>query len=372
MKKILSLLITVSCISGLLAQQPDSVRVADTNSESGLKTVVDYLLKNKELLEIRLDTRFDYQAKFNEHETQESGFRGQTLKIWFTGEIAPGVRYRVRHRLNKPQNPLERDNLSGATDLAYIELDAGKNWTFRIGKQVVQFGTFEFDYLPSDVYLTTTCYDDLDAFKTGLNVAYKTGKQVFNLQVVNSDAPQFSTEKYKNKSLAGLFVWEGNLFNDLIKTRFGYGAFQHDSSKYYSWLTLGTKVTVNKFMAEMDWYMGDRNMNFSSVVPTVEGYRPVRDQSASLNLRYDFGKIKSLVKGTWNKRRDQLTSSNYMTGGVQAGVEYYPFTNPLLKDLRFHAVYAYTRTNYNGDFKAMEGINQNMIIVGTRWMFKIM
>jgi hypothetical protein len=204
-------------------------------------------------------------------------------------------------------------------------------------------------------------------------VAYKVADQTLNLQVINSDAPQFATEKYKNKSLAGLFLWEGGLFNNVFKTRYGYGAFQHDANKYYSWITLGNQINIQKFTAELDWYMGDRDMDYGSVVQEqVSGLRHVRDNSVSVNFKYDFGKIKPSIKGVWNKRRDQLNSGSYVNGGVQALVEYYPFTDPLIKDLRFHLMYAYNRTNFNGVYNIMEGINQNMIIVGMRWMFKVM
>lgn len=369
------ILLAVSCLFCLAnyGQQTDSNSGDNNtvNNESSFKSILDKLLKDDQMLNIMLDTRIDYQATFKDSETEESSFRGNTVKLWFVGEIVPGFRYRIRHRINTPQNPLYRDNYSSATDQAYFEIDAGKRWTFRIGKQAVQFGTFEFDYNAADLYLYTMAYNDLDAYKTGVNVAYNAGGQTLNFQVVNSDAPQFSTEKYKNKSLAGVFLWEGSLFNNALKTRYGYGAFQHDASKYYNWITIGNQINIQKFTAELDWYMGDRDMNYGDVVQNDLGLRHVRDNSVSVNFKYDLGKVKPLIKGVWNKRRDQLNSSSYINGGVQAAVEYYPFTDPTLKDLRFHVMYAYNRTNFNGIYNDLDGINGNQIIAGLRWFLKI-
>lgn len=370
-KKILIAANCLFCLS-MFGQQTNPSTGENTVNEPSFKSVLDKLLKDDKMLNIMFDTRVDYQATFKGSKTDQSSFRGNTVKVWFEGEIIPGFRYRVRHRLNTPQNALYRDNYSSATDQAYFEIDAGKNLTFRVGKQAVQFGTFEFDYNAADVYLYTMTYNDLDAYKTGVNLAYRVAGQTLNFEVVNSDAPQFATDKYKNKSLAGLFLWEGSLFNNVFRTRYGYGAFQHDASKYYNWITIGNQINLKKFTAELDWYMGDRDMDYGDVVQNEDlGLRHVRDNSVSVNFKYDLGKIKPLIKGVWNKRRDLINSSSYINGGVQAAVEYYPFTDPAIKDLRFHLMYAYNRTNFNGIYNGLDGINGNQIIAGMRWFLKI-
>lgn len=290
-------------------------------------------------LDIMLDMRLDARAG-----KDYRGFQGQTFKVWFAGEIVPGIRYRVRHRLNKPTEPL-REGFSGATDHAWVAFDFGarKEWTIMAGKQSVQFGTFEYDYNPADIYLPTMCFNDLDAYKTGVNVAYRFAGQVLNLQVINSDSPQFASEEYKDKALAANLLWEGSLLDGMVKTRWAYGLFQHTSDKFFGWLTAGVQLNVDQFTAEADYYNGERVMNLLRV----------RDQSASLNLKYNFGKWRPQLKGTWNKRRHVLDNN-----GLQAAVEYFPFTNPRLTDLRFHAAYI-----YNGD--------SHGALAGLRWLFKV-
>lgn len=335
------------------------------------QNILDKLLWDDKMLNIMLDTRVDFQSTFNGSDLDEATFRGQTFKIWLVGEIIPGIRYRVRHRLNKPQTPL-REGYSGATDQAWLAFDLGKKWTITAGKQSVQFGTFEYDYNPADIYQPTMAFDDLDAYKTGINVAFRFLGQTMNLQVVNSDAPQFASEEYKNKALAVAALWEGSLANGAIKTRWGYGAFQHTKTKFYQWLTAGTQFNIGKFTTEFDYYLGNRDMDYSAVVETPDlGSRYVRDQSASLNLKYNFGKWRPFIKGTWNQRHDKDFDNNaYESLGIQTVMEFYPFTNTLVKDLRFHAAYAYGNTNFEGEFAGLSNKDTHMVLVGTRWLFK--
>jgi len=335
------------------------------------QTILERLIWDDKMLNIMLDTRVDLQSDFSNGDLDNLTFHGQTIKLWIVGEIVPGVRYRVRQRLNKPQTPL-REGYSGATDQAWIALDAGKHWTFTIGKQSVQFGTFEYDYNPADIYLGTMAFDDLDAYKTGVDVAYKVAKQTFHLQFVNSDATQFASEEYQNKALAMNLMWEGDLFNGLLKTRWGYGAFQHSKKKIYNWLTAGTQLNIGSFTTELDYYFGPRNMDYGYMVEQDDlGSRYVRDQSASLNLKYSFKKWHPFIKGTWNQRHDKDFGSNaYESAGVQAVVEFYPFTNVYIKDLRFHAAYAYAHTDFQGEFSGLKDKDTHMLLIGTRWLFK--
>lgn len=360
MKKLYLIILVLFSFTGLYAQDKDN------------QSILDKLKWNDEMLNIMLDTRVDLQSTINNSDVDELSFRGQTIKIWLVGEIIPGIRYRVRHRLNKPQTPL-REGYSGATDQAWLAFDIGKKWTITAGKQSVQFGTFEYDYNPADIYVPTMAFDDLDAYKTGVNIAYKFAGQILNLQVVNSDAPQFASDSYKNKALAINVLWEGSLLDGMVKTRWAYGAFQHEKSKFYNWLTAGTQLNVGNFTTELDYYLGNRYMDYGSIVDNDElGSRYVRDQSLSLNLKYNFGKWRPFVKGTWNQRHDKEYGSNaYQTKGIQAVVEYYPFTNKLTKDLRFHAMYAYGNTDYQGEFGDLSNKDTHMLLVGTRWLFKV-
>jgi len=347
-----------------------SLNVFSQHRES--ENILEKLLWDDTMLNIMIDTRVDLQTVIDNGEVDNAGFRGQTFRLWLAGEIIPGIRYRVRHRFNKPQEPLIRDNYASATDQAWLAFDIGKKWTLTVGKQSMQLGTFEYDYNGADIYQSTMVNGDIDMYKTGLNAAFKFAGQVMNLQVVNSDATQFATEDYKNKAFSVNVLWEGHLFRDMLKTRWGYGAFQHSKTKFYHWLTLGTQLNIGKFTTELDYFLGSRNMDYGSMVGIDElGLRYVKDQSAALNLKYNLGKWRPFVKGTWNLRHDkELDRDAYSSMSVQAALEFYPFDNKYIKDLRFHAAYVYTNTDFKGDFSNLSNKDTHTILVGTRWLFK--
>lgn len=181
------------------------------------QTLFERILRDEKMLNIMLDTRIDFQSDYTNGKIEDAFFHGQTIKVLFTGEIIPGIRYRVRQRLNKPQTPL-REGYSSATDHAWLAFDIGKRWTITAGKQTVQLGTYEYDYNPADVYLTSMIYNDFDGYKAGVNAKYSFMKQALNLQVVNSSSPQFADPKYENRSIAILGLWEGSLFDDVLNT----------------------------------------------------------------------------------------------------------------------------------------------------------
>ena len=360
MKKILFIIPLLCFYLNLFAQHRDSENLARKLEWDDSK------------LNILIDTRIDLQASFLNGDLENRTFRANILKLWLVGDITPSIHYRVRQRLNTPQTSL-RDNYSIATDQAWVSFDIDPKWTITVGKQAVQFGTFEYDYSGADVYLETMIYNDLDDSKTGVNVAYRIAGQTMNVQVVNSDAPQFASDEYKNKALAINLLWVGSLLDGKVKTRWGYGAFQHTESKFYNWVTLGTQLNIKKFTAELDYYIGDRNMDYSAIINNSGlGERYVKDQSASINMKYDFGKWKPSVKTVWNERYDKdFRSDAYQSKGLEAVMECYPFTNKVTKDLRFHAAYMYSRMKFKGEFVDVTSTNTQTLLVGTRWMFKV-
>ncbi|MCD8187016.1 MAG: OprO/OprP family phosphate-selective porin [Rikenellaceae bacterium] len=330
------------------------------------------LIWNEKKLNIMLDTRFDLDTRITGGDVDFFSFNGQTLKIWFVGEIYPGIRYRVRHRLNRSQTPSERDNLGGATDHAWIAFDLGSRWTLTAGKQSVQLGTYEFDYNPADVYLSTMVNDDFDGYQIGLDAAYRVEGQTIHLQLVNAGSPQFADERRRDKAMAGTVLWEGSLIGGALKTRWAYSAFQHSAHRFYQWLTLGTQVNVSSFTAELDYYLGNRMIDYSSLVGLPDENRYVQDQSAALNLKYAADRWHPSLKATWNQRYDQWCDRTaYESWGVQGAVEFYPFRQEVLKDLRFHLVYSYSQTDFKNRFSSLDSVDTHTILVGLRWLFKV-
>lgn len=330
------------------------------------------------MLNIMLDMRVDLQGRAyhdgRDGQDDELSFHGQTLKLILSGEVVPGIRYRVRQRLNRPQAPLLREGYSSATDQAWLAFDFGRNkqWTITAGKQSIMFGTFEYDFNAADIYLASMVYNDMVSYQLGVSATYRLGAQTLNLQVVNSDYPMFAADASRNKALGIVTLWEGSLWEGLVKTRWSYAAMQHYKGKFYNWITAGVQLNLGKSTTELDYYYGDRMIDYASQVNLGDlGLRPVRDRSAVLSFQYRLGKFRPWLKGVWNQRFDRgYDQDAYRSWGAQVALEYYPFNNPRVKDLRFHVAYYFTDVDYMGLFSDIPHAGINTALIGFRWLFK--
>lgn len=324
------------------------------------------------MLNIKLDTRFDFRYTDEGGRTEYANFETKVLRVLVTGEIVPGVRYALRQLLNRPSTALGDGSGSG-TNYFWIAFDAGRrrDWTITIGKQTAMMGTYEFGYNAADVYMPTMVNSDFDFYHLGINTAYRFAGQTLNLQLMNA-GDQFATGDERKRAFAGALQWTGSLLDNLIGTKMGYALFQHHGSDFYQWLTAGLQINTGRLTTELDLYHGDRYLDYSTTVPQREGRHHVRDISAAANFRLNLGKWRPSIKGIWDRRKDmELDSNVYGNLGIQAALEFYPFKETLLKDLRFHAVYSYKHTDFDGPFTSMGTKWVHTALVGMRWLMPV-
>lgn len=338
------------------------------------KPLLDSLRWKNEWMHVKLDLRYDFVTTFNSNVPDETSFKGQTFKVWLVGKITPKISYRVRQRWNRFTDPLSRDRLSSATDQAYLAFQLCNNFTIIAGKQSVQYGTFEYDYNPADIYLPTMCFDDLDAYKTGVDFVFNVPKHEFHFQIINSDAPQFATENYKNKALAYNWLWAGNLLDGVLNTRCSYHLIQKEKSNYFNFFTLGVQINPTRhFTTELDYYNGLRMM--SILKDPAYTYDPVNDptvhdQSFAANFKYHTDKWTFFVKGIWDQRKDSKISATALDNwGINTGLEYYPLKG---QNLRIHLVYSYLNTEYKYTFTTLPTEERNSVTLGVRWLLNVM
>lgn len=344
----------------------------NTETDRSDSTLWGKILHDDKLLSIYLDSRFDAQATLGSDGLDKLEFNTQTFRVLLKGDITPTIRYALRQRFNKLQQA-KRGGFGAATDWAYVAFDLGKYWSVMAGKQSVLFGAYEPLYNYADVYMTTTAFNSLDGFKAGVNFSYTWKRQILNLQIVNADSPEFATEAYKNKAFGVSFLWWGYLFDGMLQTRWAYSTFQHEGSKFYNWLTLGTQLNVGHMSAELDYYLGNHNVDYGNIVKNDSlGFRYVREQSVALNLTFNYGKWKPIVKAMWNQRFDkEINRTAYLTTGLQAVTEYHPFTKGFAKDLRFHIMYSFETDRFKGPYSSLDNNIRHTFLGGVRWLLKI-
>src|SRR4030095_6071344 len=165
----------------------------------------------------------------------------------------------------KTTEPQSTDNLSAAVDIAMVRFDATDKWSFSAGKLCADWGGYEFDYNPIDIYQYSDIIDYADNFLAGVGVSYKaTPNHQFTVQVLNSRTRSF-VEIYgtppnvteAKAPLAFVANWRGNLFDGRFKPIWSYSFFTEASNTYMNYITLGNQFKVTKkFTIEYDfnWY----------------------------------------------------------------------------------------------------------------------
>lgn len=116
-------------------------------------------------IDIRLDTRYSIQSTGND----AYGFHGDYINLRIDGHVNENLKYSFHHRLNKP---IYTDNLFNATDWAYL-LYRKNHWGFQAGKMQLEYGGYEFDEAPINLYWSSEFYDNFwGAFSFGLSGMY--------------------------------------------------------------------------------------------------------------------------------------------------------------------------------------------------------
>lgn len=366
MKKSLWLILPL-LLSTMAHGQEDSNISTDSIADPTIFGVVkkELDLKDKgssKLIKVFLDSKYENATKINQGHIDQSQFKVVQSRVFIQGQYKDKLSYAMRYRLNEPDG-------SKALEFAFVDYYINQKWSLSMGKLFTAWGSMELSYNSADLYMLSNIISNAELFAPGISVTYTQDKQKFKLQFI-SPGQQYTQANYSNKAYAGLFLWEGVLFKDHLKTRYGYGLFQHDSNKFYSWVTLGNRLTIDNFMMELDWIYGVSNLRDSQIstmanLPASDIYN-LRDNVTELSFKYKTGKFVPYVKLMYNYRKDLHNDLSYSYSGISGVLEYYPFSNELMKDFRLFAGYNFYQYHYNESILTNKG--QHLAMIGLRWM----
>ncbi|MTG98505.1 MULTISPECIES: porin [Myroides] len=309
-----------------------------------------------------LDTRYDYKNVFTPTQTELSQFQVNQTRIYLTTKLFNKVDFNFRYSFNAKES-------KDALEFAFLEYHINDNWAISAGKLFTNWGSFDIDYNGAELYMYTIVTNDIEVYSPGVNFMYYMNKHKFTFQI-SSPTEVFTTPEYKNKAYSYMLLWEGKLFNDKLRTRYGYSLMQHDSSKYYNWATIGNQLHLGKWIFESDWIYGTRNLNYSDLVNIEDiGVSEVRDNSFALSAKYKINKFVPYIRGIYNKRKDLTNNYAYSQVNLQAALEYYPLQDQnLFKDLRLFTAYIYQNQSFERELSHLSDQHENQIVAGIRWL----
>ena len=295
---------------------------------------------------------FNFQSSFDLEKVKDQDmtaqFKARQLRLEVRGDITDRIFYRFRHRLNKSNAGTSLDNLAKATDMLYAGFRLDDKWTLTAGKMCQAWGGFEFDLNPMNIYEYSDFIENMDNFMLGAMITYAPNKNhEFNLQITDVRNDSFetlygtatNTINASKAPLTYIFNWNGNLFDNLIQTRWG-GGLQSEADGYNNWmLMLGTKLNLPKFQVFFDYMMANEQLDRLKYTPMSSTVLVKDAKYNSFVLKAEYQPIPQLnifAQGLYETAKNDLTD-NKMTGiGYFAGVEYLPFEK---QDLRFFLAY---------------------------------
>ena len=295
---------------------------------------------------------FNFQSSFDLEKVKDQDmtaqFKARQLRLEVRGDITDRIFYRFRHRLNKSNAATSLDNLAKATDMLYAGFRLDDKWALTAGKMCQAWGGFEFDLNPMNIYEYSDFIENMDNFMLGAMITYAPNKNhEFNLQITDVRNDSFetlygtatNTINASKAPLTYIFNWNGNLFDNLIQTRWG-GGLQSEADGYNNWmLMLGTKLHLPKFQVFFDYMMANEQLDRLKYTPMSSTVLVKDAKYNSFVLKAEYQPIPQLnifAQGLYETAKNDLTD-NKMTGiGYFAGVEYLPFEK---QDLRFFLAY---------------------------------
>ncbi|EKY17487.1 OprO/OprP family phosphate-selective porin [Capnocytophaga sp. oral taxon 324] len=325
---------------------------------------------------------FNFQSSFDLEKVKDQDmtaqFKARQLRLEVRGDITDRIFYRFRHRLNKSNAATSLDNLAKATDMLYAGFRLDDKWALTAGKMCQAWGGFEFDLNPMNIYEYSDFIENMDNFMLGAMITYAPNKNhEFNLQITDVRNDSFetlygtatNTINASKAPLTYIFNWNGNLFDNLIQTRWG-GGLQSEADGYNNWmLMLGTKLNLPKFQVFFDYMMANEQLDRLKYTPMSSTVLVKDAKYNSFVLKAEYQPIPQLnifAQGLYETAKNDLTD-NKMTGiGYFAGVEYLPFEK---QDLRFFL--AYIGRAYDYEHQPLSPmLDKNRVSIGLMYRIK--
>lgn len=309
--------------------------------------------------QIRLEARADYDydhADKNGTISNPMGFHGKYFNFVVGGDLNDKFSYFFRQRIiAQPGTSSLFDN----TDFLYLTYHPSKNWMFRLGKDALAVGGFEYDAAPIDVLFCTNYWNNFYCFQLGGAAAYKSddGNHMFLAQLANSPYIYYGAplatgqgEEWRSGLLSYSLFWSGKMGH--FNTLYSINMFERPDHGFLNYIAFGHKLIYDRWdlyvdlihhaLAADDWgknYAGVICFNFH----LTEAFNIYGKCSYEQNLS------EAEFLNTSGFDLDCLIPAGNSFAKYGFGFEYVP---SFCKDVRLHGVVSYCDNkvqNSNGD-----------------------
>lgn len=272
-------------------------------------------------IDIRLDTRYSLNAV----KDGGYGFHGDFFNLRIDGTLNENLRYSFLQRLNKP---IYSTNLFNATDWAYLLYRKG-HWGVQAGKMQLEYGGFEYDEAPINVYFGSEYYYNYNGgFQFGISALYYLGE---SSRIIFQLGQSAYTERFNDRLLS---------YNLCAKGSAGFYSWKHSLNLFdlplggqQGNIVLGNCFTAGPARLELDFLQrgGMKSFKFFDDCSVVANLvvSPTDWMNVMAKMAYDcnFSQSDPLIP----------VSGEYWTYG--GGFEFFPKQGS--REIRIHALYFY-------------------------------
>jgi len=274
-------LILICLVPGMMLAQKVEQQTGDTTYyQTLIPETKQGLLKNMNMI---ANMQYAYQHEMQDGEHTQSRFKMAQFRLEIRGQVHEKVYFRFRDRYTRAQTSESVDNISRSTDLAYIRLDLNPKLSVSMGKLCADWGGFEFDYNPIDIYEYSDIIEYADNFLSGVGASYNlTPNHQFTVQFLDSRTktfdelygpqPNFTESKVP---LAWVLNWRGSLLDGKLKTIWSYALhteahnIAEDKSANMNYIALGQELTLGKFVVAYDYKLSDEDIDRTSIISST-------------------------------------------------------------------------------------------------------
>lgn len=260
----------------LLAQKQERQTGDTTYYKTLIPEAKQGLLKNVNVI---ANMNFALRNEFFDGEYTQTRFRNEQFRLEIRGQVHEKVYFRFRDRYTRAQTAESIDNLSRSVDLAYLRFELSDKISLSAGKMCADWGAWEFDWNPIDIYEYSDIVEYADNFLTGVGLTYTPSNlNQWTFQILDSRTKSFDelygTQPNFTESKAPLaFVanWRGSLLNGKIKTIWSYSLFNEaqdaeDNSANMNYIALGNELDLGKVRFIYDFKWSDEELDRTGIV----------------------------------------------------------------------------------------------------------
>lgn len=375
-------------LSGTLAAGAQVEKQTDTTVNKYKALISTDRVKLLQNVDVITNMQFAFNNYREDGKYTGSKFAMNQFRLEIKGKVHDKVYFRFRDRYTRLPEPQSQDNLSRSTDLAFIRVDATPKWSFQFGKMCADWGGYEFDLNPIDIYEYNDIVEYADNFLTGVQASFRASKNhEFTFQILNSRTKTYE-ELYdtipgveESKFPAALVTnWRGNFRDGKFTTLWSYSAFLEAKNKSMHYIALGNQLNLEKTTVTYDFKWSNEEIDRKTIVTDIVPDNLYPYAAENVSYVEHWLQVKHRFHPKWSVTCIGMVSDAYWAGnpdpdpskdkhlrtawGFIPSVEYYPFKNLNLYFFSSYVIRKYNYTDYAETKLGASDFNRSRFMIG--------